>query len=559
MTTPINQLISGAVDLFFLRENRGEYTAEQIEAMLLARIDDAILNENSASNLKGALANRPIKVLPPDVIARCVMERDLPHLGLLGDSVDEDNATVREKSQLVSYVSEGANEDLYMPAETLVRKAARQYSSRALKRDLDEVIGWIRDYVPMLAPSENDDIVALANGLFNLRTKELTSFSPHVVLSSKCEARWDPNATVSPTIDGWDVDSWIGEITDEDPEIQTLLWQVIAAIFHPDHAFDKAILLVSENGSNGKGTFLELLRSLVGRHRVATVSLADFDRQFMPIQLASSFAVLSDENSVGSFLKNSQNLKAWVTHDWITLDRKNRNAVQIKGRGLSVFCLNELPQSQDKTKSLYRRFVPVPFKRRYMGSEKNPLIKSDYLKRPEVLDYVARKALSMPLFDAFDVPRESDRILNEIRRDNDLTLQFVEEFFDQFVWGVLPWKFLYALYLAWMKASNPSGKAVGYTRFIKQLTSYVKEHPECGWVSTEHPVKPGPHMTESEPLAVEYGLVDWTNMGVINGQPMLVGLPRSLATTIRGLVRSVSSDIDDNDDGISSTDFMTNS
>ncbi len=140
-------------------------------------------------------------------------------------------------------------------------------------------------------------------------------FYPEVVLSSKCEARRKQNATISPVIDGWDVDSWIKDIANEDEEVERLLWETIAAVFRPDHAFDKALLFVSESGSNGKGTFLELLRNLVGRHRVATVSLADFDRAFMPIQLATSFAVLSDENAIGSYLANSQNLKAWITHD----------------------------------------------------------------------------------------------------------------------------------------------------------------------------------------------------------------------------------------------------
>ena len=414
---------------------------------------------------------------------------------------------MRDTAALVSYAEDGSDKSLYVSAEHLVRQAARRYNSGLLKRDLDEVLFWVRDAAPYLAPSSNADLVALSNGLFDLRNKELLPFSPEVVLSSKCEARWNQNSTVSPAIDGWDIDSWIKDIANEDEEVERLLWQVIVAIFRPDHAFDKTILLVSENGSNGKGTFLELPRNLVGRHRVATVSIADFDRQFIPIQLATSFAVLSDENSVGSFLKNSQTLKAWLTHDWITMDRRNRDAVQIKGRGLSVFCLNELPQSQDKTESLYRRFVPVPFKRRYMGAKKNPLIKSEYLKRPEVLDYVAQKALSMPLFEAFDVPSESECILDEIRLENDQVLQFVEEFLDRFVWDVLPWKFLHALYLAWMKQSNPSGRSLAFHSFIKRLSTYVKDHPERGWAGTR----------------------------AVNGTPTLVVLPLSVASTVRGL------------------------
>ncbi|WP_195225912.1 hypothetical protein [Schaalia turicensis] len=45
-----------------------------------------------------------------------------------------------------------------------------------------------------------------------------------------------------------------------------------------------------------------------------------------------------------------------------------------------------------------------------------------------MLDYVAHKALSMPLFEAFSVPAASEKLLNEIRLDNDQMLQFINEF-----------------------------------------------------------------------------------------------------------------------------------
>lgn len=137
---PINQLISDEVELFF-RADQTRYTPEQVESKLLHAINTRILTENAQGGLKGALAYRSLKVLPPFVIAACVLERDHSHLGLIGES--------RETARLYTYSEQGP----------------------------DEVLRRLEDSVPMLEPSEDGDAVALANGIFDLRTKELAQLS----------------------------------------------------------------------------------------------------------------------------------------------------------------------------------------------------------------------------------------------------------------------------------------------------------------------------------------------------------------------------------------------
>lgn len=262
----------------------------------------------------------------------------------------------------------------------------------------------VRDSVPLLVESKDGDVVALANGLFDLRSKELRPFSPEVVLTSKASVAFREDATTCPVIDGWSIDEWIRELANDDPEVERLFWRIIAALFRPGHAFNKAVLLYSSTGSNGKGTFVELLRNLVGAGRAATLSISDFGGPFLPETLRSAFCVLSDENEVGDFLRRAGVFKAWVTHDWIQLNVKYGQMRDIKGRGLCVFCVNELPSSKDKSESFYRRFVAIPFLKRYTGANENTAIKHDYVRRTEVLEYVARKALMLPLFDAFVTP-----------------------------------------------------------------------------------------------------------------------------------------------------------
>ena len=105
------------------------------------------------------------------------------------------------------------------------------------------------------------------------------------------------------------------EIADEDAEVEQLLWEVVAALFRPGHAFEKAVFLYSESGSNGKGTYLEMLRSLAGVERVASLALSDFENRFLPSSLQDSFAVLSDESDMGGYLEKAKILKSWLSHD----------------------------------------------------------------------------------------------------------------------------------------------------------------------------------------------------------------------------------------------------
>ena len=540
-----DELIEDEVSDFLSKPYQSEYDPKGVARFLLGRINNRLISENTTNELKGQRAHRPLKALPPAVIATCILHRELKHTGLIGKS--------RATAELVTYEDAGPDEGLYVPAEQRIRRLARQYHYTISSKDLNAVVESVRDSVSLLVESEDGDVVALANGLFDLRTKELRPFSPKVVLTSKASVAFNEDATTCPVIDGWSVDEWIRGLANNDSEVEPLFWETIAALFRPDHSFDKAVLLYSPTGSNGKGTFVELLRNLVGAERVATLSIADFSKPFLPEELRSAFCVLSDENEVGYYLKEAGAFKAWVTHDWTRFNVKYGSMTSIKGRGLCVFCANELPSSKDKSESFYRRFIPIPFLKRYVGADENKAIKNDYVKRPEVLEYVANKALMMPLFDSFDVPAVCDELLNQIRVENDPVLQFAEEFLPQFVWDLLPWKFLYGVYFAWMCKEVPNGRAVGLREFNKRLSAYVDDNPSCGWVvprgadGKQIPMRTEKRIVGDEPLAVGYDLSDWIDLQPVGGSMCKIGIPHNIPLMARGLLRAGTSPTDDED------------
>lgn len=539
-----DELIEDEVLDFLSKPYQSEYDPKGVARFLLGRINNRLISENTTNELKGQRAHRPLKALPPAVIATCILHRELKHTGLIGKS--------RATAELVTYEDAGPDEGLYVPAEDRIRRLARQYHYTISSKDLNAVVECVRDSAQLLSESKDGDVVALANGLFNLRTKELRPFSPDVVLTSKASVAFRENATTCPVIDGWwSVDEWIRGLANNDLDVDKLFWQVIAALFRPDHSFDKAVLLYSPTGSNGKGTFVELLRNLVGAERVATLSIADFSKPFLPEELRSAFCVLSDENEVGYYLKEAGAFKAWVTHDWTRFNVKYGSMTSIKGRGLCVFCANELPSSKDKSESLYRRFILIPFRKRYVGADENKAIKNDYLKRPEVLAYVAHKALMWPWFDSFIEPAVCQELLGEMRVENDPVLQFAEEFLPQFVWDLLPWGFLYGVYSAWMRKEVPNGRAVSSREFNKRLTAYVDATPSCGWVvphgadGKQKSMRTQNRIVGDEPLAVEYDLSNWFDLQPVGGSMCKIGIPHNMPVSARGLLRAGTSSTDD--------------
>ena len=554
----INQLISEEVAIFLAPKKQSTYCPEDAERFLLNQINKRLLGENERNGLRGGLAHRPLKVLPPSAIATCILHRELKHTGLIGKS--------RATAELVTYEDAGPDEGLYVPAEDRIRRLARQYHYTISSKDLNAVVESVRDSVSLLVESEDGDVVALANGLFDLRTKELRPFSPKVVLTSKASVAFREGATTCPVMDdGWSVDEWIRELANNDPEVEQLFWEIIAALFRPEHPFKKAALLYSPTGSNGKGTFLELLRHLVGVDRVATLSISDFGEQFLPEALCSAFAVLSDENEVGDFLRKAGAFKAWVTHDWIRINVKYGPARSVKGRGLCVFCVNELPASKDKSESFYRRFVAIPFLKRFVGEDENSAIKNDYVKRPKVLEYVAHKALMMPWFDTFVTPAVCDKLLGQIRVENDPVLQFAEEFLPQFKWDLLPWRFSFRLYSAWMRKEVPSGHPVGSREFIKRMTDYVDKNPSCGWFiprgadGNQKAMSTQNRIVGNEPLIVEYDLHEWMDIQPAGGSMCKIGIPHNIPINARGLMRAGTSPTDDEDSYSSFDPFQNTS
>lgn len=419
-----------------------------IEAELLEKINDEIEVHNLGRSKKNQLPF--LKTLTFSQVADIMLHlHNICRIAPAGKNTDPDYDLV------AMYMNNGVDAGIYVTSEDTFRTIARQYNYALSTAEFKEVLAALKDASPRRQRCMERDLIAVNNGVFDYASKTLLPFTPELIFLSKSHVDYvhaAPNPVLHNDDDGtdWDVESWVATLSD-DPEVVELLWEILGAIIRPNVRWNKSAWFYSERGNNGKGTLCELMRELCGPTSYASIPIADFGKDFMLEPLTRASAIIVDENDVGTFIDRAANLKAVITNDVISINRKFKTPIAYQFYGFMVQCLNEFPRIKDKSESFYRRQLFVPFEKNFNGIERR-YIKGDYLHRPEVLQYVLHKVLHMDYY-VLSEPAATRDVLAEYKEANDPVRAFWSEFEDQFSWDLLPFAFLYDLYKSWF-ASN---------------------------------------------------------------------------------------------------------
>ena len=398
-------------------------------------------------------------------------------------SLDDTDDASERSTVLAVYMDFGKEEGLYHIdiSDTAIKKLINQYSFSAKRNDQNEVLNYLKVHAPVKKRNSNCDLIAVKNGVFDFKSKVLIPFSPDYVFTTKLKVNYNANAVnviIHNPDDGtdWDFDTWIVEVAD-DQEIAEVLMQVISASVRPKVPFNKAVFFYSRKGNNGKGTICQLIRNLWGDENCCSLSVADFEKEFMLTPILNASVVLGDENPVGYTLDNADKFKQCITHDPVEVNIKFQQPKKYRFWGLIIECINEILRFKDKTGSMARRELIIPFSKSFTGAERK-YIKTDYIARTEVLEYVLFKALNMNFYD-FSEPQACKDALIDQREMNDPIRQFWVEVKDQFVWDLLPREFLYDLFKGWVKKNIPNCHIKGKRNFMDELADIVMEDNDC--------------------------------------------------------------------------------
>lgn len=187
----------------------------------------------------------------------------------------------------------------------------------------------------------------------------------------------------------------------------------------------------------------------------------------------------------------------------------------------------------------------MPFLKNFAGMERK-YIKDDYLARKDVLQYVLWRVLNMDYYELSE-PDACKALLLEYKEVNDPVRQFWAEMEDQFVWDLLPYDFIYALYVAWMKQYDQDTKVIGRNTFKNQLQEVVRTSSGTWWVPPKEPEAGGrmrdkylnrkDMMDKPEILIKQYKVQGWGDETYHGGDETRKLIPSPTKTRFRGLMR----------------------
>lgn len=399
----------------------------------------------------------------------------------------------------------------YTQSFDAIHKAIRLYNSGATEQFRREVLAALRDVVPHVRRQTSAQWAAVANGDYNRNTGEVHDFSHERVFLARVPIDFDRDAQ-NPVIhndDGtdWDVDSGLLEIANGDQGTLQLVWEMFAAVTQPHVRTNKAIALYNPKGNNGKGTLVGLAQNLVGDENYLSASIAELGKDATQPLIPGKSLITSDENATNDFVKFAEIIKKLATRESILVNPKYKNPFNDIFEGNQIHCLNGLLRSGDFTDSFWRRWLFIPLLTHFEGRERM-YIKDDYIKRPEVLRYVLKRALEMD-FIGFSETDATHALMREMKLHSDPVRRFWDELREDLAWDLLPLEFLYELYKAWSVLNKPEGRKVDRTTFDVSIRAAVEDFDD-GWtdLGKGERMKVASRMAAPEPLLRDYELPD---------------------------------------------------
>lgn len=114
----------------------------------------------------------------------------------------------------------------------------------------------------------------------------------------------------------------------------------------------------SGKASNGKSTYLNWLRSILGTENTSSLDIATLGQRFQAGRVVGKLANLGDDIPDG-FLRGDElsMFKKLVTGDAIYTDVKNGDGYEFRPSASMVFSMNSVPRLSDTTDGIFRRLA----------------------------------------------------------------------------------------------------------------------------------------------------------------------------------------------------------
>ena len=167
-----------------------------------------------------------------------------------------------------------------------IERVLLKYINNSTSSNRSEVI----KYLEILAENkygQDPYLIALNDSILNIKTKEQLDFSPTHIIKNKIKVNYNPDAYHEL------MDKTLNKICCNNKDLRLLIEEMIGYTLFKRNELRKCFILTG-GGSNGKSTLLDVLKELLGKENIASVSLSELNDRFKTFQLEGKLANIGD-------------------------------------------------------------------------------------------------------------------------------------------------------------------------------------------------------------------------------------------------------------------------
>ena len=268
--------------------------------------------------------------------------------------------------------------------------------------------------------------IAFNNGIYDIVTDTLIPYTPDIILTNRINHNYNDNA--------YDklADSTLDKLSCNDNEVRALLEECIGYCFYRRNELGKAFILTGDK-SNGKSTFLDLIKYILGDSNISALDLRELGDRFSTAMLFGKLANIGDD--IGDeFMQGSavSIFKKIVTGNRVKAEQKGKDPFEFNPYVKLLFSANDMPRMRDKTGAVLRRLVMIPFNATFTKNDEDydPFIKYKLISEDsiEYLIQLGIAGLKRVLHNnEFTVSQKVTNAITEYEEENNPIIAFINE------------------------------------------------------------------------------------------------------------------------------------
>jgi len=340
---------------------------------------------------------------------------------------------------------------------------------------------------------QQEDLVALDNGLLSLRDFSLAPHTPEVFVTAQILGQFRPDLPLSCP----QFDRFLDTIAQGDPELILRIWEAIGYCLVPDGRGKCAIVFQGVNAS-GKSMLGDLIARCFPPGLVTSLSMDDMGERFGPAELVGKSLCTSMDLSAGLWDTRSTGvLKTLTGGDMLTADVKYQPRIRFRNTAKLLFGTNHAVGTKAQDDALMRRLVVVPF------GHSVPMEEQDHDLKAKLL-YERDAIITKALLAYRDLRQRNYRFSGEFQLNQvvaaapmsfvggfNLDLAVADFFETRCSLDANAHTFTDDLYRAFLSVTPGAQSNVTMESFSAKLSDYLKDnHPDV-WVKDRRRKVPG--------------------------------------------------------------------